>query len=875
MPQFVDQTQFADINQALVNGFESDNLHPDIVAFSFDLGNSVLSQQTAAQRKELGQFLTPPVVARYMAKQIGHLPDKCRILEPAIGSGVLACAMIEQAVIQQHPKQLLIEGYEIDRTLYEAAGTALVAATAYAQKGGISVQTRLHHKDFILAQTADLQLSLFDRNEYAGDPLSGNYDRIIANPPYFKLNREDPRADATFGQVAGHTNVYTLFMGLGVRQLIEDGYACFIVPRSFCSGAYFAQFRREFVSQAVPVAIHLFESRDATFKVDDVLQENIIFTFQKRHAPESHWAPIQISASHSHTKLSHGVIHAQISPKEFLKKRNDSLFFRLPVTQLDQTIIAIMDHWPSSLAKLGLQVSTGPVVAFRAKHLLHTVNGTKPVETVPLLWMQNIRPQQIDWPIVQGNKPQAIARSKADKELLIPTANYVLTRRFSAKEEYRRLVAAPLLQEQFDDTALGLENHLNYIYRKGEVLDPEEAIGLSALLNSALFDRYFRLCNGNTQVNATELRALPFPPMEVIRQIGHIQVALDPGRIDETVFSILRETGYLPIDFPTFYETRFSMGKIQEAQAILKTLGLPKAQQNEMAALTLLVFAQLSEETEWSGAQRYSLRVHDILLEMGVRYDRRYAENTRETIRRQVLHQFVQAGLIERNPDELQLATNSPRTHYALSEAALQTIRTYDTPFWLDAAQAYLEGKGSLLEIYHRQRDQHKVSLVMESGVEYHLSPGAHNELQVAIIEEFGPRFAPGAKVLYVGDTANKTLHIDTDTFTQLGIPIFSHDKLPDVVLYDDKQNWLYLLEAVTSHGPISPKRQLELEKFLSECSAGLIFVTAFPDFSTFKSFSENIAYETEVWTADRPEHLIHFNGDRFLGPRTKPNKKP
>ena len=413
MPQFIDQLQFAGINQTLVNEFEGDHVHPDIVAFSFDLGNSVLAQQTAAQRKELGQFLTPPVVARYMAKQIGHLPEKCRILEPAIGSGVLACAMIEQAVIQQHPKQLLIEGYEIDRTLYEAAGTALVAATAYAQKGGISVQTRLHHKDFILAQTADLQLSLFDRNEYADDPLSGNYDRIIANPPYFKLNREDPRSDATFGQVAGHTNVYTLFMGLGVKQLIEGGYACFIVPRSFCSGAYFAQFRREFVSQAVPVAIHLFESRDATFKVDDVLQENVIFTFQKRHAPESHWSPIQISASHSHIKLSNGVIHTQISPKEFLKKRNDSLFFRLPITELDQTIIEIMDQWPSSLAKLGLQVSTGPVVAFRAKHLLHTVNGTKPVETVPLLWMQNIRPQQIDWPIVQGNKTTSNCKVKS------------------------------------------------------------------------------------------------------------------------------------------------------------------------------------------------------------------------------------------------------------------------------------------------------------------------------------------------------------------------------------------------------------------------------------------------------------------------------
>jgi len=822
----------------------------------------------------LGQFLTPPVVARYMAKQLGTLPNNCHILEPAIGSGVLVCAVIERAVINQYPKQLFIEGYEVDHDLYEAARMALAAATAYAEQAGITVQTRLHHRDFILAQTAERQLSLFTDKDQGRTPLSTNYDRIIANPPYFKLNREDPRADATFGQIAGHTNAYTLFMALAVKQLLPDGYACFIVPRSFCSGAYFAKFRREFISQAIPTSIHLFESRDATFKVDEVLQENIIFTFQKRQTPENLWPPIQLSASHSHTALRNGIIHSSIAAQEFLKRHNDTLFFRLPVTELDQMIIKIMDQWSGSLTHFGLHVSTGPVVAFRAKKLLHTLNGTKPVETVPLLWMQNVRPQQIDWPVTQGNKPQAIAKSDSDRELLISTANYVLTRRFSAKEEYRRLVAAPLLQEQFGDSALGLENHLNYIYRKGGTLEKEEAIGLSALLNSALIDRYFRICNGNTQVNAAELRTLPFPPLEIIKQIGRTKAVLDPLLIDETVFSLLRETGYLPIDFPIFHETRFSMGKIQEAQDILKILGLPKAQQNEMAALTLLVLAQLSEDMKWSQAQRRSLRVHDMLGEIQTRYDRRYAENTRETIRRQVLHQFVQAGLVERNPDELSLATNSPRTHYALSEAALQTIRMYDSPLWSDAAQTYLEGKSALVEIYLRQRDQHKVSLVMEGGIEYHLSPGAHNELQVAVIEEFGPRFAPGARVLYVGDTANKTLHIDTTGFAQLGIPIFNHDKLPDVVLYDEKQNWLYLIEAVTSHGPISPKRQLELEEFLSGCSAGLIFVTAFPDLSTFKSFLEHIAYETEVWTADRPTHLVHFNGDRFLGPHSKPGKQ-
>ncbi|MCI0398611.1 MAG: restriction endonuclease, partial [Chloroflexi bacterium] len=263
------------------------------------------------------------------------------------------------------------------------------------------------------------------------------------------------------------------------------------------------------------------------------------------------------------------------------------------------------------------------------------------------------------------------------------------------------------------------------------------------------------------------------------------------------------------------------------------------------------------------------LRIHDILLEIQARYGRQYAENTRETIRRQVIHQFVQAGLVLRNPDDLALPTNSPRTHYALSEPALETIRAYDSESWPDAAQSFLENQRALIETYHQQREQHKVPLVMEGGLEYHLSPGLHNELQVAIIEEFGPRFAPGAKVLYVGDTANKTLHIDLAAFDDLGMTVTSHDKLPDVVLYDRERNWLYLIEAVTSHGPISPKRQVELQEMLKGCPAGVIFVTAFPDFNTFKNFLFDVAWDTEVWIADRPTHLVHFNGNRFLGPRS------
>ncbi len=702
------------------------------------------------------------------------------------------------------------------------------------------------------------------------------YDYIIANPPYFKLNSDDERVKAVEGQVKGQTNIYTLFLALATKKLARQGQACFIVPRSFCSGVYFSSFRQEFIQEVSPLAIHLFESRQDTFKNDSVLQENIILTFG-RH-PTGAGAKIvkptylQISASKDVSELSQIPISRPVAMEQFLARRYGALFFRLLTGELDEQLVAIVDKWPGSLHQYGLEVSTGPVVAFRAQSWLTNVEAVSQQQAAPLLWMQNVKPQQVEWPVMNGNKPQGIVLAQEAQALLLPVANYVLIRRFSAKEEPRRLIAAPFLADQYHYPWIGLENHLNYIYKKQGNLNLEETLGLSALFNSALMDRYFRIINGNTQVNATELRALPLPSLELIQQLGQKTLAMDRLNgamdIDALLVSALRESGDLPPDFPIFRETRISMGKIQEAQEVLKALGLPPAQQNEISALTLLVLAQLSEETAWGEAKRQSLRIHDILIEIKKHYDREYAENTRETIRRQVIHQFEQAGVVIRNPDDPTLATNSPRTHYALSDACIRAIRYYRSPEWPQAIQSFAESQGTLFEIYQKSRQQHKVPLRLTHGEEYHLSPGKHNQLQAAIVEEFGPRFAPGANLLYLGDTENKVLILDQAGFEELGIPISNHDKLPDVVFYDKIRHWLFLVEAVTSHGPVSPKRLFELEEMMKGCSASRIYVSSFPDFATFKTFLTEIAWETEVWLAETPDHLIHFNGDRFLGPR-------
>jgi len=319
------------------------------------------------------------------------------------------------------------------------------------------------------------------------------------------------------------------------------------------------------------------------------------------------------------------------------------------------------------------------------------------------------------------------------------------------------------------------------------------------------------------------------------------------------------------------------MSKLTEAQQILGAFGLPKPQQNERSALTLLALCNIKESGKWKDAKKVSMAVvgnkdnpkyEGIMRFIAEHYKKQYAENSRETFRRQTIHQFVQAGIVEHNPENLQLPTNSKDNHYRLTDAALLVIRAFDTKKWNNELKLFQKNVGSLKELYIKNRNMEMLPVKLSNGVELKLSPGKHNTVQIAIIKEFASRFAPGSQLLYIGDTANKDLYTDTKTLKSLGIQINEHCKLPDVILYDTKRKWLFLIEAVTSHGPVSPKRILEIEAMLKNCKAGKVYVSAFPDFKEFKKHTADIAWETEVWLMDFPEHMIHFNGDRFMGPR-------
>lgn len=305
------------------------------------------------------------------------------------------------------------------------------------------------------------------------------------------------------------------------------------------------------------------------------------------------------------------------------------------------------------------------------------------------------------------------------------------------------------------------------------------------------------------------------------------------------------------------------MDKISETREFLKNIGMPKQQQADICCYVILAMAGIKPEMSWNEATNEWIRIHDIIQFANNYYGVSYAENSRETFRKQALHRFRTAALVEDNGK----ATNSPKYRYRLTDETLQLIKSINSNA-LDAAMSrFLKYHDKLVDIYASKKKMTMIPVKI-NGDYFKFSAGKHNELQKAIIEEFAPRFAPDSECLYVGDTIEKDLVKNVEKLSKIGFEITLHDKMPDVVLYREDKNWIYFIESVTSVGPMDPKRILEIEELTQNVKAGKIYVTAFLDFKTYKKFAEELAWETEVWIAEMPEHMIHLNGDRFMGPR-------
>jgi hypothetical protein len=307
--------------------------------------------------------------------------------------------------------------------------------------------------------------------------------------------------------------------------------------------------------------------------------------------------------------------------------------------------------------------------------------------------------------------------------------------------------------------------------------------------------------------------------------------------------------------------------RLDEAIELLTALQFGPKQRNETAAYTLLAMLDLQADIPWADAQAPLRGITPIIDFIAIAYGVRYAPNTRETIRDDAVKFFVEEGLLLRNPDNPKRPTNSGNTVYQIEPTALALIRKMGTLDWDPALRDYLASRESLKNEIARKRNLARVPVTLPDGSQVALSPGGQNPLIKAIIEHFCPTFAPGGGVLYIGDTENKFVHLEANGLTALGVVLDPAAKIPDVIVHYTAKNWLLLIEAVTSAGPVDGKRRKELKELFAGCKAGLVFVTAFENRRTMQTFVSQIAWESEVWIAEDPNHMIHFNGERFLGP--------
>lgn len=311
------------------------------------------------------------------------------------------------------------------------------------------------------------------------------------------------------------------------------------------------------------------------------------------------------------------------------------------------------------------------------------------------------------------------------------------------------------------------------------------------------------------------------------------------------------------------------MTRLDEAKQILAALGFDAARSNDRSGRTLLSLARLTEANLWADATNTRLGVRAILDWIREKLDFPIAENTRETYRRQTLHQFRDAGFVILNEDDPFRATNSSLNNYKLTDEALTVVRAFGSPEFDDLVTRYLEDAPGLLAIYRAERDLTRIPVTLSDGIELTLGAGGQNVLIKQIIDDFCAYFIPGGEVLYIGDADSKLMHFAEARLAQLGVVVDTHGKLPDLVVFQPEKNWLFLMEAASSHGPVDAKRYGELSTLFAGSTAGLVYVSCFPDRAVMRKFLADLAWETEAWCASDPTHMIHLNGDKFLGPYT------
>jgi adenine-specific DNA-methyltransferase len=486
--------------------------------FADRLGIYYTQQVTTAHKKVNGQFFTPTPIARLLASFCDHSKTKIRILDPGCGATILSCALIEHLVeVQNEIEQIDLVAYETDLELIPYSNKALDYLKEWLLNKGIQLNYILHSSDFVLENATVLKEDRFPSLFEETKIVDKNFDIIISNPPYFKLSKDDKRVIASHELVSGQPNIYSIFMGIAAKLLSENGELIFITPRSFTSGNYFKSFRELFFNTVQIEKIHLFNSRKDTFNRDSVLQETVVIkAIREKIDPNK----VVLVSSSSGIKDIFEPSIKYFNSSELIDLNSKEKILHLPTSDKEENILGLVSFWANVLADFNIKISTGPVVSFRALDFIQNnyENGT--VFLAPLFWLHNVNKMNLEWPKQLKDKGQFIRIESGSKSLLIPNKNYIFLRRFSTKDDKSRLIAAPYFCNYANADFIGVENKVNYIYRKDGHLDRNEVVGLCALLNSELFDTYFQIFNGNVNVSATELREMKLPPLENIKEIG-------------------------------------------------------------------------------------------------------------------------------------------------------------------------------------------------------------------------------------------------------------------------------------------------------------------------------------------------------------------
>ncbi|MBE2236376.1 MAG: Eco57I restriction-modification methylase domain-containing protein, partial [Caldilineaceae bacterium] len=459
-------------------------------------------------RGKLGQFMTPAPIARFMTSLFTPLSGEIVLLDPGAGIGMLTSAFVEQALCQAGLKSITVHAYEVDPMMRRRLETTMQECHACCEQAGVKFRWQIHTEDFI---EAGVELV---RNEQTlfGTP-SPRFTHCIMNPPYRKIN-SNSSTRTQLQQIGIETsNLYTGFLAVAVHLLAQSGELVAIVPRSFCNGVYFRSFRTFFLHEMSLRHLHVFERRDQAFKDNEVLQENIIVCAAK----EKQRAPVVITSS-ARAELD-DLMQREASYDEVVEPNDRNLFINIAVSKADRLVIERLSVFTAMLAELGVTVSTGPVVDFR---LRSDLRQNPAHDTFPLIYPGHLRHHAVHWPKPGASKPNAIAVSPQSLPWLMPNEWYVLIRRFSSKEEKRRIVASVYDPARVPGKMVGFENHLNVLHVNGNGLSPDLARGLAVYLNSTLIDLYFRQFSGHTQVNANDLRTLRYPDQATLTRWGRL-----------------------------------------------------------------------------------------------------------------------------------------------------------------------------------------------------------------------------------------------------------------------------------------------------------------------------------------------------------------